>query len=97
MLELRKYFHVTKPSSLTLGHSDPVVSSGRMRRKYVQCSRHLACSSISSHDLQPMSYCPYYSLITNLLHCDTSPAFTKSAVISIIPIVTLIGYLDKSA
>lgn len=35
----------------------------------------------------------YYSLISDLLYLDTSPTFTKSVTIFIIPLVTLIGYL----
>ena len=85
---------MTKPDLLTMGHSDPVVNPGRMKKKYVQCFRHLALFQLHLI-IQPKTNVLYY--LFSLLCLDTSGTLTKCVVIFIIPVETLIGYLDMSA
>lgn len=61
-----KYFRVTKPDSLTLGQSDPVVNPGRMTEKI--CLRHSAYAP----NLIPQ-ICLFPSLITSTF----TPTFYK--------------------
>lgn len=89
-----KFFHVTKPDWRTLGHSEPVVNPGRMRRNMLSVSGIWPAPHTFHLIMKPTC-----SPIELSLCCASTrqPPLQKSVTIFIIPVVTLIGYLDMSA